>query len=1027
MNEGPGKSTRFSTLKLFRKAANHLPPPPPPKDPVYLAARNRSLASLSPDSLPASPASGEQYGPGASAVSLALPQQPSKQRGGFFKFGKQQKSAENSPVPGDDDENISMPWNFQHNMHVDEAFAGLPPSWSTSLQEAGFTDDEIAAMKQRRVPADRPKPHSPAVLKPVPRTTSLPKSQHTPASSLSASSVSASSARSSPAPDHQQRPPPSPKSPPPLYWQDTPRQQRHDPPRQYSPQQLDQRSYSPASSRHHEYSDPPPRQFSPQLDYSPTPPREPSAQRSPSPPSQDPAPGSSYISYTPSPSPSPPGSPELEKRPAINPKNLKLDLALEDSADSWSDAVLSATPWSASAASPRFTVTAPPHQGSSLTDVASPTLGDGAFSPTRLAYDFSPSPSPSPTKGTFGATLGISPSARDNRDSGMSDTTMLGVPPSAGVVREVSVARRAVANMVATTVPVPAQVPPPASPQSSNFGSSSSSESQDHQTPTTELADDDDEDDTLDYYRTGKHYLEENGFNFGSKQVAAVKGPSAEDLEEERRQREWEDMQRNHQDRDERRVPSPPQAAIKALQPRPTQPIPLPPSKPQPQAQLPPPPVQIRQVQQVLVDEDDDDDYEYGYDFPDEDEMDAEWVDSPRSAPLGSARPSPNDGINGRGSATNGRPMVPTVVTSRSGGRAVVSPGPLTALSMAQTPITPAHRYAGWVAEAVAPLEDFIDEQAEPRDFYTDLQEIAEGESGSVYAAVLEPSAPISRLKLPPLIRARDENDIAHGKQVLVAMKCIALVPGGSQKLIDLQRECTLLRGLMCEQVLGLDALYVDLVDDALWIRMELMERSLADVVGLADQGLRLQEPRIIARFASDMLLAIDYLQKRQIAHRDLRSDNLLLNSEGVLKLTDFSNSVLVSADEPTSSEQVGVMYWQAPEVLRGPYDPLRVDVWSVGATVWEIAESNPPFADIDQPQDRWPPLTEPNIYPPAFHDFLQACSEPAASRPTAESLLKSSFLQKACGRTVIVQLLSRCMAIEQALQDGAAPPDSPP
>lgn len=72
-----------------------------------------------------------------------------------------------------------------------------------------------------------------------------------------------------------------------------------------------------------------------------------------------------------------------------------------------------------------------------------------------------------------------------------------------------------------------------------------------------------------------------------------------------------------------------------------------------------------------------------------------------------------------------------------------------------------------------------------------------------------------------------------------------------------------------------------------------------------------------------------------------------------------------------------------------GSYDPLKIDVWSVGATVWEIAEANPPFSDTQQPADRWPPLSEPALYPPSFHDFLRLCSEPAASRPTPKALLE--------------------------------------
>ncbi|KAJ7131480.1 kinase-like domain-containing protein [Mycena epipterygia] len=322
--------------------------------------------------------------------------------------------------------------------------------------------------------------------------------------------------------------------------------------------------------------------------------------------------------------------------------------------------------------------------------------------------------------------------------------------------------------------------------------------------------------------------------------------------------------------------------------------------------------------------------------------------------------------------------------------------------------------------------EDFIDKRVDPREYYRDLQEIAVGESGSVYAAVLVPTAPLYRLKLPPLLRARDQDDVINGRRVLVAIKSVALLPGGNPKLADVERECRLLSGLRCEQVLGMDALYIDLVDNALWIRMELMERSLADVVGLVDEGLRLQEPRVMARFASDMLQALDYLQKHHIAHRDLRSDNLLLNSEGVLKLTDFSNAVLVTPETPLSTDLAGVVYWQAPEVRSGAYDPLKIDVWSVGATVWELAEAAPPFSDTQQPAERWPAVSQPALYPPAFHEFLRLCSEPAASRPTPRALLEGPFLQKACGRPVIIQLLSRCMEIEQALQAPGPLPEPP-
>jgi hypothetical protein len=290
-------------------------------------------------------------------------------------------------------------------------------------------------------------------------------------------------------------------------------------------------------------------------------------------------------------------------------------------------------------------------------------------------------------------------------------------------------------------------------------------------------------------------------------------------------------------------------------------------------------------------DEEGDDEYEYGYEFPDPAEPHAA-VESPNAGAggFGSAFGSPSEapagygygGSSGRASKEPGQreeeeeeeedeegtlgpkqraalglalgaeSTRPTLITQRSS-RGVLSPGPLTALGLSATPLTPAQRYAGWVAAAVAPLEEFIDEPVDPREFYGELQEIAEGESGSVYAAALIPDAPIHKLKLPPLVKARDADEISKGRGVLVAIKSVALLPGGSQKLVDVRKELGLLQGLKCEQILGMDALYVDVEDDALWIRMELMERSLADVVGLVEDGLRLQEPRIMARFANDV------------------------------------------------------------------------------------------------------------------------------------------------------------------------------
>ncbi|KAG0706214.1 kinase-like domain-containing protein [Suillus ampliporus] len=315
-------------------------------------------------------------------------------------------------------------------------------------------------------------------------------------------------------------------------------------------------------------------------------------------------------------------------------------------------------------------------------------------------------------------------------------------------------------------------------------------------------------------------------------------------------------------------------------------------------------------------------------------------------------------------------------------------------------------RLPEWVADAVAPLSEFIID-VDPQEYFTDLQEIAEGESGSVYAArLLCPPSTLSP-PLPP--------ETTH-----VAIKSISLQPQSqptiSAKLQDLRQEMELMRGVQNEHVLRMDAFYVNVVDDSVWIRMELMERSLADVVGLVCEGLSLQE-RMIARFASDVLLALDYLQKHHIAHRDVRSDNLLLNASGIVKVADFSNAVRVTRNSPMCFGAVGVIYWQAPEMRVGAYNALKVDVWSLGATVWELAQTEPPFADVQDARQigaQWPALRQPELYSRAFHEFLKLCSRAAGTRPNANELLNTPFIRNACGRAVNVQLLSQCRAIEE-------------
>lgn len=160
-------------------------------------------------------------------------------------------------------------------------------------------------------------------------------------------------------------------------------------------------------------------------------------------------------------------------------------------------------------------------------------------------------------------------------------------------------------------------------------------------------------------------------------------------------------------------------------------------------------------------------------------------------------------------------------------------------------------RYHGWMSEVVRPLEAYIDQGVDPRDHYVDLKEIAEGESGTIFSArLVERDSHL--LRLSPMVKAMDKDDFAHGRSAIVAIKSVMILPDGSPKLKDLQHELGLLKGLRHDNFIALDALYLDFLEDNLWVRMELMERSLAEIIDLVNQGLVLQD-RAMARLASDV------------------------------------------------------------------------------------------------------------------------------------------------------------------------------
>ena len=95
--------------------------------------------------------------------------------------------------------------------------------------------------------------------------------------------------------------------------------------------------------------------------------------------------------------------------------------------------------------------------------------------------------------------------------------------------------------------------------------------------------------------------------------------------------------------------------------------------------------------------------------------------------------------------------------------------------------------------------------------------------------------------------------------------------------------------------------------------------------------------------YIATLLIIIDYLNSKNICHRDLKSDNMILNELGYLKLIDFGTSIIIKDFTNTIT---GTPYYIAPEVLLGKGYGFSCDYWSIGIITYEIYFNSFPFGN---------------------------------------------------------------------------------
>ncbi|XP_050607429.1 myosin-IIIb [Macaca thibetana thibetana] len=207
-------------------------------------------------------------------------------------------------------------------------------------------------------------------------------------------------------------------------------------------------------------------------------------------------------------------------------------------------------------------------------------------------------------------------------------------------------------------------------------------------------------------------------------------------------------------------------------------------------------------------------------------------------------------------------------------------------------------------------------------------------------------------------------------------------------------------------------------VGGQLWLVLELCNGgSVTELVkGLLRCGQQLDEA-MISYILYGALLGLQHLHSNRIIHRDVKGNNILLTTEGGVKLVDFGVSAQLTSTRLRRNTSVGTPFWMAPEVIAceqqydSSYD-ARCDVWSLGITAIELGDGDPPLFDMHPvktlfkiPRNPPPTLLHPEKWCEEFNHFISQCLiKDFERRPSVTHLLDHPFIKGVHGKVLFLQ-----------------------
>lgn len=250
-------------------------------------------------------------------------------------------------------------------------------------------------------------------------------------------------------------------------------------------------------------------------------------------------------------------------------------------------------------------------------------------------------------------------------------------------------------------------------------------------------------------------------------------------------------------------------------------------------------------------------------------------------------------------------------------------------------------------------------------------------------------------------------------KDILAALKHVEIK--SEEDIEDFSVEINILTDCRHKNVVSLyEAFYYD---SKLWMFIEYCGGGAIDSIMVElEKPLNEKQIRYVCH---EMCEGLEFLHESKVIHRDLKAGNVLLTQEGDVKLADFGVSAMNTKTVQRRDSFIGTPYWMAPEVIMcetlkdSPYN-YKADIWSLGITMIEFAQIEPPNHDMHpmrvlikiQKSDP-PTLSGPSRWTKSFNEFIKIClNKDPEQRPTAGELLQHRFIKDYTNKSDILNLV---------------------